>query len=58
MCNEVFSRDILYDNINILLQNPVTISQQIAYGISWHQKLPALAVGGDQKVHIYMLDYV
>lgn len=36
-------------------QTPLTISQPITYSISWHQKLPALAAGGDQKVHIYML---
>ncbi|KAL4232614.1 Nucleoporin Nup37 [Mactra antiquata] len=37
-------------------QTPITLSQTVTYGLSWHQKLPALATGGDQKVHIYMFD--
>ncbi|XP_052237413.1 nucleoporin Nup37-like [Dreissena polymorpha] len=39
-------------------QTPLTISQPIAYTISWHQKLPVLAAGGDQKVHIYMIESI
>ncbi|KAL3865038.1 hypothetical protein ACJMK2_006671 [Sinanodonta woodiana] len=39
-------------------QIPVTVTQQVAYGMSWHLSLPILAVGGDQKVHLYMLDAV
>ncbi|WAR07947.1 LOW QUALITY PROTEIN: NUP37-like protein, partial [Mya arenaria] len=32
-------------------QTPITISQPITYTVSWHQRLPVLAAGGDQKVH-------
>ncbi|KAL5011130.1 hypothetical protein ScPMuIL_013435 [Solemya velum] len=34
-------------------QVSLCITQPIAYGLSWHYKLPFLAVGGDRKVHIY-----
>ncbi|WAR07838.1 NUP37-like protein [Mya arenaria] len=37
-------------------QTPITISQPITYTVSWHQRLPVLAAGGDQKVHVYCFD--
>ena len=36
-------------------QVPLNTTLQVAYGMSWHHKLPALAVGGDKKVHVYLL---
>jgi hypothetical protein len=44
------------DNImGLLCQVPLNTTLQVAYGMSWHHKLPALAVGGDKKVHVYLL---
>lgn len=37
-------------------QVPLNTSLQVAYGLSWHHSLPVLAVGGDQKVHLFAID--
>ncbi|XP_063403553.1 nucleoporin Nup37-like [Mytilus trossulus] len=36
-------------------QMPLSTTLQVAYGMSWHQIIPALAIGGDKQVHVYLL---
>ncbi|XP_060072849.1 nucleoporin Nup37-like [Ylistrum balloti] len=37
-------------------QVPLSTSQQVAYGMSWHYTHPLLAVGGDQQVKVYHIE--
>ncbi|XP_071115074.1 nucleoporin Nup37-like [Haliotis cracherodii] len=34
----------------------VNASLQVAYGLTWHHTLPIIAVGGDKKVHLWVVE--
>ena len=42
--------------MHIVFQAILSQELQIATCASWHYRLPLLAVGGDNKVHIWSID--
>ena len=46
----------LKKKVFLFVQLHVSSSLPVAYGLTWHCSLPVLAVGGDQKVHLWVVE--
>ena len=45
-----------YDNVHMTLQIPISCDLPVANGLSWHTRLPILAVGSDRRVELWSVE--